>query len=1078
MIQISNEHGAYFNKIDFSEKGGYVLIIFGAPLSTEKIFMSSAHFAIKIQKLFGNKIRIGLTGGTAFTGFIGSELREEYTVLGMVVNKSVRIVMKTEWGQIVIDENIQKKINKHFSVNNLGNFELKGFSETFNCFELLKATSKKFQNFSSNQFVGRVSELQYLQKNLDTLEKYKNIKIIHIEGEAGIGKSRLLYEFQKKLDTENYNWFYMSCGEIVRTSFKPLIYFLHNYFDQQENVDQTTNLALFNNKIEKLIKSDISEVYKKELIRSKSFISALLGFFETNSLFEQVDASGKFDNTLIALKNIILLECSLKPLIIEIDDAHWIDRDTITFLKYLLQDNPEISLLLLICSRIKPDGLKLSLNLAQISENRIIIEKLSKTITQRLVKEIFNCNIIPLHTLEMIYNISDGNPFYIEQFAMFLFENKIIDSSYKIRKTKIDIPQSISSIIIARVDKLSYELKEVINTASVLGREFIIEILSAMLKKTSIQKYLKDGENEAIWDSINEIKYIFKHAILRETVYEMQLKKQLRKLHKLAGDTIVEVFSDEISNYYGELSYHFEKADDQEKAIDFLEKAGDFSRKNYRNHDAIDYYTRVLNLLEKDILIDEIFSEKIDKESLKTIKKTISIRIDLRHVLNNIGSWDEALKCSRNNLNIAEKTGIPELIAETNLDFAQQLYESGDYEKSLELCEVALKHIENPSTSDKYYEILNTQGQNYIDTAKYDEALKVFQKVLEISEKRNNKTMISIVQTNMGVIYSLLGDLNNAMKFLKNSLKVAEELKDLVGVAKILNDIGTVYQQFQDFENALIYLNKTIKLSNEIGYKGGLGIAYGNIGVIYRQQGKQEKALEFYHLKLQISIELGDKKGLTIVYGTLGNLFLDKGDTKKAMMYQQRSLKFAEETDDLSSVSVTLGNIGEIYVREKDLEKGLEYYERAIKIDKEINFYHHLSYVYAQKNHLLLKLKRFSEAKNMLAESKSIASKVGDQMAEFELDINECKINFELSEDIQEKQLWIEKLLAKLADETDDYKITIYHYEIALLSAKINRLDSELLDKAIDLCQKLYDNNPNEVHKKMVDELKEVKKNK
>ena len=114
-----------------------------------------------------------------------------------------------------------------------------------------------------------------------------------------------------------------------------------------------------------------------------------------------------------------------------------------------------------------------------------------------------------------------------------------------------------------------------------------------------------------------------------------------------------------------------------------------------------------------------------------------------------------------------------------------------------------------------------------------------------------------------------------------------------------------------------------------------------------------------YHLKRQISIELGDKKGLTIVYGTLGNLFLDKGDTKKAMLYQRRSLKFAEETSDSSSIAITLGNIGEIYVAEKDMEKGLNYYDRAIKVDKEIKFFHHLSYVYIQKNNLLLKLKKF-----------------------------------------------------------------------------------------------------------------------
>jgi len=1074
IIKLSNEHKAYFNKIDFSDKGGYVLVIFGAPISTERIYYSAAEFTLKVKSLYRDNVRIGLTAGTAFTGFIGSDIREEYTALGMVVNKAVRIANKTEWGKILIDENIQKKFERYFVLKSMGSIKLKGFSTDIPCYELLNFSSKDYQYFNRKFFVGRYRELQNLEKMLKEVQQKSKAQIIHIEGEAGIGKSRLLHEFRDKLDIEKYDWLYIPCDEIIRTSFKPFVYFLSEYFKQRENGEKVENLISFDQKIDEFVKSDINETFKIELIRSKSFLAALLGFFDKESLYEKLDAQGKFDNTLIALKNIILLKCSRKPLILEIDDAHWIDSDSVSFLKFLLQDNPEIPLLILICSRITNEN-KLSIALSQISEIRVPIRKFSKIFTKKFVREIFNCNIIPIKTHNLIYNITEGNPFYIEQFAMFLKENNIIDTSYNLKISKVDIPQSISSIIIARIDKLSYELKEVIETASVLGREFIVEILSAMLKKFPIKKYLIDGENEAIWNSINEIKYIFKHAILRETVYEMQLKSRLRKLHKLAGDTIVELFSDDISKYYGELSYHFERADDQDKAIDYLKKAAKFSKNNYRNNDAIYYYRRLLSYLEKNILIDEIFTEKIGIKTLKTLKKAIFIRLDMRHVLSQIGDWNEALRFAQETIKIARKAADQELLATASLDLAKQFHESADFDKSLELCEKALKLINDSSESEIYIQILNTQGRNYLDSGEYDKAMNKFKEVLNISEKNNDSEMVSIVQTNIGLIYSSWGELDNSIKYLKNSLIVARDLNDLVGVAKILNDIGTVYEQFHDFVNARLVFEESIKTCKEIGYKRGLAIAYGNLGVIFRKEGNQVKALEYYNLKLQISLELGDKKGLAIVYGTLGNLFLDKGDLEKAMLYQKRSLKMAEETSDQSTITVTLGNIGEIYKNRKEFTKALNYFDKAIRIDKEIRFNHHLSYVFAQKINTLLDMERFSDAKQLISEAKKMATQIEDQLSYFFLNLDECKINFELSENIEGKRHQLEELSSMLKSEKDTYKLALIHYEITLLSAKIDDLDPALLREAEELCQKLYESNPSDEHKNMIEELKKIK---
>jgi predicted ATPase len=162
------------------------------------------------------------------------------------------------------------------------------------------------------------------------------------------------------------------------------------------------------------------------------------------------------------------------------------------------------------------------------------------------------------------------------------------------------LPATINDLLIARIDRLSEEVKEVVQTASVLGNEFELNLLSAMLREDDFDEFVEEAEHSAIWSALTELKYIFSHALLQDAVYHMQLKMRLRALHEFAAETIEKLFGDD-ENRLAELAFHYEKAENIDKAIEYLEKAGDYAKDNYHNTQALDFYDRLIPILEHEL---------------------------------------------------------------------------------------------------------------------------------------------------------------------------------------------------------------------------------------------------------------------------------------------------------------------------------------------------------------------------------------------------------------------------------------------------------------------------------------------
>ncbi|MCK4979595.1 MAG: hypothetical protein KAS62_04320, partial [Candidatus Delongbacteria bacterium] len=363
------------------------------------------------------------------------------------------------------------------------------------------------------------------------------------------------------------------------------IYFLKNYFNISEENSKKQNKINFEKRYNRLlsefstlsIAKEQQQDISSELKRTRSIIGGYLGIERANSLYSKLDAKARYENFLYAVKNMIKAESIIKPVVLEIEDTHWIDPDSKKNIINLTRNIENYPIALICPSRYNDDGSEFKLDLKkEISTNKIDLNFLSKHSISEYAKDILKTeNPLSDKLLGLVYDKTNGNPFFVEQLILDLKELKLLKTNENnelyVDKNKIkNIPSNIQAIVISRLDRLSDDMKNIVQTASVLGREFLIKILTQVLKhEKDLDNKLNLIENEKIWSVLSEINYIFKHALLRDCAYDMQLRSKLRELHKFAAESYNEIFKDN-KEYYASIAYHYEIAEIKDKAIEYL----------------------------------------------------------------------------------------------------------------------------------------------------------------------------------------------------------------------------------------------------------------------------------------------------------------------------------------------------------------------------------------------------------------------------------------------------------------------------------------------------------------------------
>ncbi|MCD4829818.1 MAG: tetratricopeptide repeat protein [Candidatus Cloacimonetes bacterium] len=956
VIALTHEFGGYFNKIDFGDKGGVALVLFGAPIGREKLAERSLSFALAVRDIPEFDVRMGVTYGSCFTGFVGSERRCEYTAIGMVVNLAARYMMKAPWGEVHVDRFLNKDEHERFEMDFLSEEVFKGFSEPISVYLLRdRHTGVQEINFEG-ETIGRESEVAQLRKTLDPLRNGHFGGIVYIDGVAGIGKSRLIWQLRQELDPDEMSWFYLPCDEVLRKSFNPVEHWLRVYFQLSEQGTQQANLTRFENVLYVLRQTTEDPDIARELERTSSLLGALVGLYWPGSLYERLDAQGRYENTMDALKNLVKAESRLRPVVLEIDDGHWVDSESREFLSSLCRQIENYPIMLLVASRFNDDGSDFDLDIEHAPAQRIRLGELESENTKKLLLDRLRMvtgkvvTDLPQNTFDLIWTKSEGNPFFLEQILLYLLENDKLDDNYALTQRDLEIPSQINAIIIARIDRLTDDIKETIKTASVLGKEFLLSILSGMLHSLDVRfdlshldQLIEKGENENIWNPVHEIRYIFKHALVRESVYEIQLKQRLRMLHGLAALTMEKLYKDDLVGHYADLAFHFDTAENHEKATIYTKLAGQQAKHGFQNQQALHFYTRHMELLYHllgcpggDLAHIEVAADQHDKAV-----DLFNALLDRKYMLQLLGNTDEARDMVQAALVLAEKLRDDEILGKAHLDRANLLKTLGQYDEAGESLEQALEYFGRSGNQLMIGMAHLDRGIIRFFTGKRQEAFDDFQCELEIFQSLDDKKRTAEALGNLGVIYRYIGEPEKAMSYLRRQLAIATDIDDKIEIARGQSNIGWVFEAQGDLAQALDFYERSLAGNRELGLKAEIVRLLDNIGYVNQQLDQHRKALEYHHAALEMAAETGDADSMV-------NITINTGHAHKAL---------------------------------GDYAKTEACYDEAAAMIKKYNMRYALPELLIEKAGLYFLLERYVEAKRLNDEGLAVAEDIGS--AEF-----------------------------------------------------------------------------------------------
>jgi predicted ATPase/class 3 adenylate cyclase len=923
---LQEQYGGFFLRPDLGDKGFNLLMFWGAPIARERDVERALNFVIDLAARTKLTLRAGVAYRIAYAGFIGAPLREDYTAYGWGVNLAARLMVHARAGEFWVDEEIARRAEQSFDVKYLGEYSLKGFAQKQRTYQLLGRKSE-IQTIYHGELVGRKGEMDALAAFMDPMRAGRFAGVILVRGEAGIGKSRLVHEFQASGYFKDFSsqWILCQTEELVRQSFNPFKAWLRKRFDVVEGESDAANWENFSRVMETLVASTPEPGLASELTRTASVLAALVNITQPETLYEMLDAKGRYENTFIALSVLFRAESLQKPLVLFLEDVHWLDDDTRAFLDYfvraLLADTSKQYPIAIVTTQRLEGDTPLS---SEIPMHDIKLGRLSSASVHSLAKDILGKPIT--NELNDLLDVrADGNPFFAEQILRYLSEENLLtlgeDGKYAASEQARDsLPVDVRAVMIARLDRLTQQVRETVQTAAVLGREFVVDVLVEMLRpqREQLPAYVSAAEKANIWTPISEIDYIFRHALLRDAAYSMQLAARQRSLHALACAAMEEVYRGNLEPYYGELAYHAEKGGVKEKALQYLNLAGDLAMSAYQNRQAIDYFTRTLALLPTDD----------PRAKFERLIKRVECTYNLGDSASQLADLDRLEE-------LARRLADNGLLARALVRRAYRSSTVGDYPDTILYASQAKDLAHTAGDNATLLSVYIVLPDALSHAGKPAEARQSARDGIELARKLGNRNKESSGLSALGLVTLELEGPAAAEEYQKQALAIARDVKDRFLEGKILNNIALSEVSLGDYHTAREYFQQALTIFQEQGNQAGKGLALANLGWLSSILGDYPRAKKYYEQALTIAREQGSRIAELYTYVNLSASAGGQGKGPDALMWAEKALEFSVRTQDRVAEGWAHFNMAYANLLLNKYEQAVDAFHKSIEIRVE-----------------------------------------------------------------------------------------------------------------------------------------------
>ncbi len=922
--------------------GDGIMALFGAPIALEDAPQRAIRSSLAIHQemaKFNNKIRqeiegvaplkmrIGLHTGPVVVGTVGNDLRVEFKAVGDTVNLASRMEGLAEPGSTYVTEAIFRLTEGLFRFEAMGKKGIKGKKKPIKVYRVIApSTSRTRFDVSTERgltpFVGRERELELL---LDGYERSKagRGQAISIIADAGLGKSRLLYEFRKAVTSEDVTFLEGKCLSYSRgVVYHPIIDILKANFDIRDNDGDL--------QIREKIKEGLDVIGADEA----SILPYLLELLSVKyNDFDKIPLSPeeRKDRIFGALKQMVLKGSENQPLIMAFENLHWIDHSSEESLKGLLDAISGARVFLIFTYRpefIHTWG-------GRSYHSQINLNRLSTRETLMMVSHLLGTEDFEREIEQVVLEKTEGVPFFIEELINSLRDQETIEKkgnkcylTKDIRETII--PSTIHDVIMARVDSLPEGAKGLLLTGSVAGREFshhLIKKLTEFSKEELLShlSVLKDSEllyERGIYPQSN---YVFKHALTQEVAYNSLLQKRRTELHEKIGKALEKIHSERLDELCEILAYHFLQGEDWQRTCRYCQEAGLKAYSHSAYEQALRYFEDALTAIKK-----------LPREKAR-IEKEIDLRFNMRSPLVALGRHEDWGELIRGAEPLAREINDDARLSNV-LNYLSSLHWMyGQHKKAIELGQKALNFAQRAKHFSYQVATMSHLGIFFFNIGDYPKQIEIHQKVRkkligEDAFKQHGLASLPGALSRSMIVLGLaeLGNFDEIEKIGSEALEIAEQVRNALTLTFVYNFLAMAYLRLGKLEPALPLLEKGHELCRFSELQSMYSYTVGNLGYAYLLAKEPRRALTVLEEGAKdenLKVSFWPTPPLTV----LADAYRVAGEISLATETVSRALKLSDKREERGFEAWAMLVMAGINDAAERPEEAKQWYRRTLK---------------------------------------------------------------------------------------------------------------------------------------------------
>lgn len=848
--------------------GDAVMALFGAAAAQEDDPERAVRAALLMQQELAGfgaasgralRMRVGVHLGPVLLGAVGSN--GEFTAMGDTVNLASRLEHAAPVGGVLVSEEVARQLPGDFDARALGPIAVKGKREPIKVFLVERVRPRSFRRRRApidSPMIGRAAELKALQDAF-TAGRDGEARMVTLVGEAGAGKSRLLYEFDRWCEKlpENPSYFLgRASPQMEKAPYSLLRDLLSLRFGILENDGAVQAREKLERGICGLLPAESGAAEKAH------FIGQLIGLdFSSSPYIKGIlsDAAQIRDRALTSLVQLFTAACAKQAGLILLEDVHWGDERSLDALAHVFKTAPRLRLCAICVARPALFERRPSWGEGQAYHRRIDLQPLTKAEMRKMLAGLLgNLESIPERLKDLVAEEAEGNPFYIEELVRMLVQDRVLlkeERGWRVAEDRLasaKIPTTLVGILQARLDSLPASERGTLQQAAVIGRTFWEDALArleggsaerrgALLDSLRAKEMVFRRESSAF---MGTDEYIFKHALLRDVAYESVLRRLRPEYHRKIADWLAETASERMGEYAALIGEHYERAGQGGRAAEFFERAGLQALRVSALREAVSLLQRALELLGPEAAAEGAGRRR-------------ALHLELAQALVETGESAKALAHFEKGLELSRDVGDvrAETVALNGLSQAALLL--GRYDEARGRAGEALELSRRADDAESGAQALIALSMVARHKNELAEARALLEESLRISQAREDAAAIARGRRLLATVATFQGANAEAKEHLQASLALLRSLGNPRSTAQTLNSLGIVLTQLKEHEQARRCLQESVAINSEIGNRLGLANTLDSLAEFEADLDQGEAARGHTLQALAIGRELG-----------------------------------------------------------------------------------------------------------------------------------------------------------------------------------------------------------------------------